>query len=51
MRRQPVVLRRRFAIRAMRRFYVQVEPALMQRACRALETALDKATETENSSE
>lgn len=38
-------------IRTTRRFYVQVEPELMQRACRALETALDEATETENGSD
>jgi integrase len=38
-------------IRTTRRFYVQVEPELMQRACRALETALDEAMETENGSE
>ena len=38
-------------IRTTRRFYVQVEPELMERACRALETALDEATETENGSE
>lgn len=38
-------------IRTTRRFYVQVEPELMQRACRVLETALDEATETENGSE
>jgi integrase len=38
-------------IRTTRRFYVQVEPELMQRACRALETALDEVMETENGSE
>lgn len=38
-------------IRTTRRFYVQVEPELMQRACRALETALDEAAETEDGSE
>ncbi|MGD8454243.1 MAG: tyrosine-type recombinase/integrase [Phycisphaerae bacterium] len=38
-------------IRTTRRFYVQVEPELMQRACRALEMALDEATETENGSD
>jgi integrase len=38
-------------IRTTRRFYVQVEPELMQCACRVLETELDEATETENGSE
>ena len=38
-------------IRTTRRYYIQVEPELMQRACRAVETALAEATETENGSE
>ena len=38
-------------IRTTRRYYVQVEPELLQRACRVLETALDEAAETEDGSE
>ena len=38
-------------IRTTRRYYVQVEPELMKRACRAVETALPGAEETENGSE
>jgi integrase len=38
-------------IRTTRRYYVQVEPELMKRACRAVEAALAEATETEDGSE
>ena len=41
----------RAVIRTTRRCCVQVEPELMKRACRAVETALEEATETENGSE
>ncbi len=38
-------------IRTTRRFYVKVEPELMKRACRAVETALAEAEEPEDGSE
>ena len=38
-------------IRTTRRYHVQVGPELIQRGCRAVETALGKATGTENGSE
>ncbi len=38
-------------IRTTRRYYVQVEPELMKRGCRAIETALAAATETDDGSD
>jgi integrase len=41
-------LARHSDIRTTRRYYVQVEPELMQRAFRAVETALEEAMETDD---